>query len=37
MPAPVAKAGSAVALICGEDEFAVKQTARQRYQTWSEE
>ena len=33
---PPAKASS-LALICGDDEFAVKQRARQFYQQWSEE
>lgn len=37
MPTPAAKAGSPVALICGEDEFAVKQRAKQLYQQWTEE
>jgi len=37
MPAPAAKPASPVALVCGEDEFAVKQRARQLYQQWSEE
>jgi DNA polymerase-3 subunit delta len=37
MPAPSAKTGSPVALVCGEDEFAVKQRAKQLFQQWSEE
>lgn len=32
-PAPT----SSLALVCGDDEFAVKQRARQLYQQWSEE
>jgi DNA polymerase III subunit delta len=36
MPAPAAKAPS-LALICGDDEFAVKQRAKQLYLQWSEE
>ena len=36
MPAPAAKPVSPVALLCGEDEFAVKQRARQLYQKWTE-
>lgn len=36
MPAAAAKPSPAVALICGEDEFAVKQRARQLYQQWTE-
>ena len=36
MPSPSAKAGSPVALVCGEDEFAVKQRAKQLYLEWSE-
>ncbi len=28
---------SSLALVCGDDEFAVKQRARQIYQQWSEE
>ena len=36
MPSPVAKPDSPVALICGEDDFAAKQRARQIYQQWSE-
>ena len=37
MPPPAAKPASPVALICGEDEFAVKQRARQLYDQWSQE
>jgi len=33
---PAAKVSS-LALVCGDDEFAVKQRARQLYQQWSEE
>ncbi|MDD5140447.1 MAG: DNA polymerase III subunit delta [Verrucomicrobiales bacterium] len=33
---PAAKASS-LALVCGDDEFAVKQRARQLYQQWAEE
>ncbi len=36
MPAPAAKPAATVALICGDDEFAVKQRARQLYQQWTE-
>ena len=36
MPAPAAKNAATAALICGEDEFAVKQRARQIYQQWTE-
>src|SRR5215471_8292562 len=32
-----AKQSAPVALICGEDEFAVKQRAKQLYAQWSEE
>jgi DNA polymerase-3 subunit delta len=35
MPAP--KPSSPLALICGDDEFAVKQRAKQLYQQWSDE
>lgn len=34
---PAAKAVSSVALICGDDEFAVKKRARELFHTWSEE
>jgi DNA polymerase III subunit delta len=38
MPPPsAAKPASPVALICGEDDFAVKQRARKLHQQWSEE
>src|SRR5271169_633889 len=37
MPPSAAKPASPVALICGEDDFAVKQRARKLYQQWSEE
>src|SRR6185503_5199645 len=36
MPSPAAKPAAPVALVCGEDEFAVKQRARQIYQQWTE-
>lgn len=36
MPTAVAKPDAPVALICGEDDFAVKQRARQLFQQWSE-
>ena len=36
MPSSAAKPASPVALVCGEDEFAVKQRARQIYQQWTE-
>ena len=36
MPAPAAKA-PALALICGDDEFAVKKRAREIYQQWCDE
>jgi DNA polymerase-3 subunit delta len=36
MPAPAAKA-SPLALICGDDEFAVKKRAREIYQQWCDE
>ena len=32
-----AKQSAPVALICGEDEFAVKERAKQLYAEWSEE
>src|SRR5215216_2810323 len=35
--AAVAKSASPVALVFGEDDFAVKQRARQIYQQWTEE
>ncbi|MBP9901039.1 MAG: DNA polymerase III subunit delta [Verrucomicrobia bacterium] len=34
MPPPVAKPDAPVALVCGEDDFAVKQRAKQLYQQW---
>jgi DNA polymerase-3 subunit delta len=34
---PAAKTSQPVALICGDDEFAVKQRAKHLYQQWSEE
>jgi DNA polymerase-3 subunit delta len=37
MPATSAKSASPVLLVFGEDEFAVKQRARQVYQQWTEE
>ena len=37
MPAPVPRSCSPVVLVCGEDEFTVKQRARQIYQQWSSE
>ncbi len=37
MSASAAKPDSPVALICGDDEFVVKQRAKQLYQQWSEE
>ncbi len=37
MPAPVAISLAPVVLICGDDDFAVKQRARQIYQHWCEE
>jgi len=37
MPRGTASIGAPVMLICGEDEFAVKQRAREIYQQWSEE
>lgn len=37
MPASVAPSPVAVSLVCGEDEFAVKQRARQIYQQWCAE
>jgi len=36
MPAPAVKPAPPVALICGEDEFSVKQRARQLYHQWTE-
>jgi len=37
MPPSAAKQSAPLALICGEDEFAVKQRARQLYQQWTKE
>src|ERR1041385_2887400 len=37
MAAAAAKQGSSVALVFGEDEFSVKQRARQIYQQWCDE
>jgi DNA polymerase III subunit delta len=37
MAAGTAKAEAPVVLLCGEDDFAVKQAARERYQKWSTE
>src|SRR5436190_12591405 len=37
MPPAAAKSNSPVLLVFGEDEFAVKQRARQIYQQWSDE
>jgi len=37
MTVPATKATVPVALLCGDDEFAVKQSARQRYQQWTTE
>jgi DNA polymerase-3 subunit delta len=37
MPAPAAKQSSPLALICGEDEFAVKQRAKALYNQWAGE
>ncbi len=37
MPASAAKQSAPLVLICGEDEFAVKQRARQVYLEWTEE
>ncbi|HEY4952824.1 MAG TPA: DNA polymerase III subunit delta, partial [Verrucomicrobiae bacterium] len=34
---PAAKSASSLALICGDDEFAVKQRAKHLYQQWSDE
>lgn len=36
-PSPAAKAASPVALICGDDEFAVKERARRLHDQWSQE
>src|SRR5262245_33989902 len=37
MPASAAKPVSPVALVCGDDEFAVKQRAKEIFQQWSAE
>ncbi|MSU59192.1 MAG: DNA polymerase III subunit delta [Pedosphaera sp.] len=37
MPAPAAKPASTVALICGDDDFAVKERAKQLNSQWSQE
>ena len=37
MPASATKPGNPVALVCGDDEFAVKQCARELFQKWSDE
>lgn len=37
MPPAAAKQSDPVVLVCGEDEFAVKQRAKQLYSQWSEE
>jgi DNA polymerase III subunit delta len=37
MPSAAAKSAAPVLLVFGEDEFAVKQRARQAYQQWTEE
>ena len=37
MPASAVKSASPAALLCGEDEFAVKQRARQIHQQWTAE
>src|SRR5271165_2489696 len=37
MPASAAKQTAPIVLICGEDEFAVKQRAKQLYLQWAEE
>lgn len=37
MPASVSKQSAPLALICGEDEFAVKQRAKEIYLQWTEE
>jgi DNA polymerase-3 subunit delta len=36
MPSPAAKESAPLVLVCGEDEFAVKQRARQIYLGWTE-
>jgi len=37
MPAAAAKGSAPLALVCGDDEFAVKQRAKQLYQQWCDE
>jgi DNA polymerase-3 subunit delta len=37
MPAPVSKHSASLVLVCGEDDFAVKQRAKQLYLQWTEE
>ena len=37
MPAPVPKHSAPLVLVCGEDDFAVKQRAKQIYLQWTEE
>src|SRR5438093_6264231 len=37
MPRPISKPTAPLALICGEDEFAVKRRAKELYQQWSSE
>src|SRR5690348_14048400 len=37
MPRAVARDAAALVLVCGEDEFAVKQHAKQLYQEWTQE
>src|SRR5882762_9538963 len=37
MPASVSKQSAPVALVCGDDEFAVKQRAKEIYHQWTEE
>lgn len=37
MPAPVSKHSAPLVLVCGEDDFAVKQRAKQLYLQWTEE
>jgi len=37
MPAPVSKRSAPLVLVCGEDDFAVKQRAKQLYLQWTEE
>jgi DNA polymerase-3 subunit delta len=37
MPPPAVQQTASLALICGDDEFAVKQRAKQLYQQWTQE